>query len=212
MKGLKEYLIEKGVETPMVENGYTSYKKREKIEKSFKEIMFNLGLDLSDDSLEKTPYRVAKMFVDEIFVGLDYNHFPRITTIKNKMGYNQMLIERNINVSSTCEHHFVVIDGNCFIGYIPNERVIGLSKLNRIVKFFSKRPQVQERLTEQIWYALNYILETEDIAVFIEATHFCVKSRGIEDVNSDTITSKIGGVFMDPVVRSEFFHLIKNKN
>ena len=208
---IKNYLIKVGVETPMYCDFNEIKDKKDNISKHFEQIMLNLGLDLNDDSLKETPRRVAKMYCDEIFSGLDYNNFPKITTIENKMNYNQMLVERNINVSSTCEHHFVVIDGNAFIGYIPNKKIIGLSKLNRIVKFFSKRPQVQERLTEQIYYCLKYILETDDIGVVIKAKHYCVKSRGVEDTNSDTITSKLSGDFMNQVVRSEFFNLINEK-
>lgn len=208
---IKNYLIKVGVETPMYCDFNEIKDKKDNISKHFEQIMLNLGLDLNDDSLKETPRRVAKMYCDEIFSGLDYNNFPKITTIENKMNYNQMLVERNINVSSTCEHHFVIIDGNAFIGYIPDKKIIGLSKLNRIVKFFSKRPQVQERLTEQIYYCLKYILETDDIGVVIKAKHYCVKSRGVEDTNSDTITSKLSGDFMNQVVRSEFFNLINEK-
>lgn len=169
-----------------------------------------LDLDLNDDSLIETPRRVAKMYVDEIFYGLDYELFPKCTTVDNKMQYDSMVVERNINVQSNCEHHFVVIDGSCHIGYIPKDKVLGLSKLNRIVQFFSKRPQIQERLTEQIYHALCYILGTDDVAVVIEASHYCVKSRGIQDVNSDTVTSRIGGTFLnDSIVRKEFFDIIK---
>ena len=172
--------------------------------------MLNLGLDLEDDSLIDTPRRVAKMYIDEIFFGLDYDLFPKCTVVNNKMNYKNMVVERNINVQSNCEHHFVIIDGGCHIAYIPNEHVLGLSKLNRIVQFFSKRPQIQERLTEQIYHTLKFILGTDDVAVVIEANHYCVKSRGIQDVNSDTVTSKLGGIFMtNPDLRKEFFDIIK---
>lgn len=176
----------------------------------FKDIMKALGLDLTDDSLTDTPKRVAKMYVKEIFWGLNPSNFPKCTTIENKMGYDEMLIERKISVQSNCEHHFVIIDGFAHVAYIPKDKVLGLSKINRIVEYFAKRPQVQERLTEQIYHALQFILDTDDIAVVIEAKHYCVKSRGVEDVNSDTVTSKMGGDFrQDPVLRNEFLNLLK---
>ena len=209
---VKQFLINKGVETPMVDNGLTDDEKIAEIKDKFTDIMNALGLDLADDSLIDTPSRVAKMYVNEIFFGLDYKYFPKATTVDNKMKYDEMVIERNINVQSNCEHHFVIIDGSCHISYIPKNKVLGLSKLNRIVQFFSKRPQIQERLTEQIYYALSYILETDDIGVIIEASHYCVKSRGIQDVNSDTVTSKMGGCFKsDPEARKEFLSIV-NKN
>jgi GTP cyclohydrolase I len=168
-----------------------------------------LGLDLRDDSLADTPRRVAQMYVDEIFYGLDWRNFPKCTTVENKMGYSSMVVERNINVQSNCEHHFVIIDGRAHVAYIPKRKVLGLSKINRVVEYFAKRPQIQERLTEQIFYALSYILETEDIAVLIQAKHYCVKSRGVADVNSDTVTSKLGGVFLhNTATRSEFMRVV----
>ena len=170
--------------------------------------MTTLGLDLTDDSLIDTPKRVAKMYVNEIFWGLDYEAFPKCTAVSNKMQYDEMVVERCINVQSNCEHHLVVIDGFATVGYIPSRKVLGLSKMNRIVEYFSKRPQIQERLTEQVWHALEYILETDNIAVVIDAQHFCVKSRGVEDVGSSTVTSKLGGMFRkDPTVRAEFMAL-----
>ena len=169
-----------------------------------------LELDLSDDSLKDTPRRVAKMFMNEIFWGLDYDNFPKITTVENKMKYDEMILEKDINVMSVCEHHFVTIHGKAHVAYIPNKKVLGLSKMNRVVEFFSRRPQIQERLTEQIYYALNYILETENVAVVIEAEHFCVKARGVEDSNSSTVTSKLGGDFKsNSSLRQEFLKLIK---
>ena len=210
--GLKvnEYLIEKGVETPSVKSDLTNQEKKDKIAECVKTIMETLSLDLTDDSLIGTPKRVAKMYVDEVFWGLDYHQFPKCTTVQNKMKYDEMVLVRDINVQSNCEHHLVVIDGLCDIAYIPKDKVLGLSKLNRIVEFFAKRPQIQERLTEQIYYALNFILETEDIAVKMKATHYCVKSRGIQDTTSYTITSKIGGVFKtEPEARNEFLTLTK---
>lgn len=150
------------------------------------------------------------MFLNEIFWGLDYKNFPKITTIENKMGYDTMLLERNIKVSSTCEHHFIPMMGVAFVAYLPNKKVIGLSKINRIVEFFSRRPQVQERLVEQIFHTLCMILETDNVAVLIKAEHTCVKLRGVEDINSDTITSKLGGHFLEGgALRNEFFQSIK---
>ncbi|NDG80080.1 MAG: GTP cyclohydrolase I FolE, partial [Synechococcaceae bacterium WB8_1B_057] len=162
--------------------------KIEVIEQLFTQIMQALNLDLSDDSLAETPKRVAKMYVNEIFWGLDWEAFPKCTTVENKMKYDEMVIERNINVQSNCEHHFVVIDGVATVAYIPKDKVLGLSKINRIVEYFSKRPQIQERLTEQVFHALSYILDTANIAVVIDAQHYCVKSRGVEDVGSSTTT------------------------
>lgn len=201
---VNKHLIEKGVETPMNPNSnYTHEDKMQIVEKNFKEIMQVLGLDLKDDSLQDTPSRVAKMFVNEIFTGLDYHNFPKCTAVQNKMSYNEMVTVKNISSLSVCEHHFVTIDGKAKISYIPNGKVLGLSKINRIVKFFSRRPQIQERLTEQIFHALSFILETEDIAVMIEGVHYCVKARGVED-DSFTTTTKLGGKFLSPEVRAEF--------
>ncbi|MDX2128690.1 MAG: GTP cyclohydrolase I FolE [Chloroherpetonaceae bacterium] len=208
-----DFLRSRNVATPQLETGLTDEEKRTIIAKNFTEIMRVLGLDLSDDSLTDTPRRVAQMYVDEIFYGLDWKNFPKCTTVENKMGYSSMVIERNINVQSNCEHHFVIIDGLAQVAYIPKKKVLGLSKINRIVEFFAKRPQIQERLTEQIYYALSYILETEDIAILITAKHYCVKSRGVEDVNSDTVTSKLGGVFIqNSATRSEFMRIVQSAN
>jgi GTP cyclohydrolase IA len=203
-----QHLVACGVETPTVPNNLSRTDKIEIIERKFADIMQTLGLDLSDDSLAETPRRVAKMYVGEIFWGLDYEAFPKCTTVTNKMKYDEMVIERNINVQSNCEHHAVVISGLATVAYIPKDQVLGLSKINRVVEYFSKRPQIQERLTEQIYYALQYILGTDDIAVVVDAQHFCVKSRGVEDTGSSTVTSKLGGVFKtDPAVRMEFFNV-----
>lgn len=207
---IHKHLLANGVETPGVSpNSSVQFAERKDridyIERKFKDIMEALGLDLEDDSLIETPKRVAKMYVNEIFWGLDVEAFPKCTTVENKMGYDEMVVERNINVQSNCEHHFVVIDGGATVAYIPKDKVLGLSKMNRIVEYFSKRPQIQERLTEQIYHALQYILGTDDIAVVIDAEHYCVKSRGVEDVGSSTVTSKLGGVFKtDPTARAEF--------
>lgn len=206
-----EMLLKKGVETPMIVGKTLSLdKKIGKISEYASKIMQTLGLDLSDDSLSKTPRRIAKMYINEIFWGLDYHNFPTITTIDNKMQYENMLIERHIKVNSICEHHFIPIMGEAFIAYIPNKKVIGLSKINRIVEFFSRRPQVQERLVEQIFHTLCYVLDTDNVAVLIKAEHTCVKLRGVEDVNSDTITSRLGGEFLESsALRNEFYQSIR---
>ncbi len=182
--------------------------KIEVIQKHFHAIMLTLGLDLNDDSLKDTPKRVAKMFVNEIFEGLKPQNLPQPTLFENTYKYNQMLIEKNISVSSTCEHHFLPIIGKAHIAYISSGKVIGLSKLNRIVKYFSKRPQVQERLTIQIANHLSEILETEDVAVIIDASHYCVISRGIEDIQSTTITSEFKGKFKEDVMQEKLLRLI----
>jgi GTP cyclohydrolase I len=184
--------------------------KIKKITAYFEGIMEELGLDLTDDSLMDTPSRVAKMYVNEIFWGLDYDAFPKCTTVDNKMKYNEMVCERNINVQSNCEHHFVVIDGLATVAYVPKDRVLGLSKINRIVEYFSKRPQIQERLTEQVFHTLQFILDTEDVAVMIDAQHYCVKSRGVEDTGSSTVTVRLGGGFKtDPSARNEFLSIAR---
>ena len=194
-RAVHNHLVLCGVETPVVGNSLSRTDKIDIIETKFRDIMQTLGLDLSDDSLVETPKRVAKMYVGEIFWGLDYDAFPKCTTVDNKMKYDEMVVERNVNVQSNCEHHFVVIDGVATVAYIPKQKVLGLSKINRVVEYFAKRPQIQERLTEQVYHALQYILETDDIAVVINATHFCVRSRGVEDTGSSTVTSKLGGCF-----------------
>jgi len=205
-----DYLVMVGVETPTRENSLDRKEKIDIIESKFTDIMRVLGLDLDDDSLMETPKRVAKMYVNEIFWGLDYEAFPKCTTVDNKMHYNEMVVERNINVQSNCEHHFVVIDGLATVAYVPKKKVLGLSKINRIVEYFSKRPQIQERLTEQIFHTLCYILETEDVAVMIDAQHYCVKSRGVEDTGSSTVTSRLGGGFKtDPAARQEFYNIAR---
>ena len=209
-----EHLVKMGVETPIKETGQIIDRKDKiaVIEPLFAEIMKTLGLDLTDDSLVDTPKRVAKMYVNEIFWGLDYEAFPKCTAVDNKMKYNEMVCERNINVQSNCEHHFVVIDGLATVAYVPNQKVLGLSKINRIVEYFSKRPQIQERLTEQVFHTLQYILDTEDVAVMIDAQHYCVKSRGVEDTGSSTVTSKLGGGFKtDPAARAEFYQLARRR-
>ena len=210
-QAVHEHLVKMGVETPTISNDIDRKDKIDKIEQHFTAIMQTLGLDLTDDSLVETPKRVAKMYVNEIFWGLDYEAFPKCTTVENKMKYDEMVIERNVNVQSNCEHHFVVIDGLATVGYIPNHKVLGLSKINRVVEYFSKRPQIQERLTEQIYHALQYILETDHIGVVLDAQHYCVKSRGVEDVGSSTVTSKLGGCFKtEPSVRAEFMNIVNS--
>jgi GTP cyclohydrolase IA len=209
-----KHLLSKGLETPITDLvvSQTADEKIAKIAPLFKQIMETLGLDLKDDSLEDTPNRVAKMYVNEIFWGLDYTKFPKCTTIDNKMDYNHsFVLERNVNVQSNCEHHFVVIDGLATVAYIPNKKVLGLSKLNRIVEFFAKRPQVQERLTEQICEAIAFITETEHVAVYIDAAHYCVKSRGIQDTGSSTVTLSTRGLFSaaDSEVRREFLNIAR---
>jgi GTP cyclohydrolase I len=205
-----EHLVKVGVETPTFKVSMDRKDKIAEIEKSFSYIMQVLGLDLNDDSLMETPKRVAKMYVNEIFWGLDYDAFPKCTTVDNKMKYNEMVVERNVNVQSNCEHHFVVIDGLATVAYVPKDKVLGLSKINRIVEYFSKRPQIQERLTEQIFHTLQYILDTEDVAVLIDAQHYCVKSRGVEDTGSSTVTVRLGGGFKNhPEVRNEFYQIAR---
>lgn len=208
---VRDYLVEKGVETPMKPKKETLLQDQKRmIEDATTIIMQTLGLDLEDDSLKETPKRIAKMYVEEIFAGLDYSNFPKITTIENKMKYSTFLLERNIAVKSVCEHHFVAFMGVAYIAYIPGSKVIGLSKINRIVEFFSRRPQVQERLTEQIFHTLCFVLETDNVAVVMKAEHFCVKLRGVEDVNSDTVTAKLGGAFYEKAdLRNEFYQTIK---
>ena len=207
-KKVHEYLVSVGVETPVTDNGLSSTEKINKIEDNFTQILDTLGLDLGDDSLINSPKRIAKMYINEIFWGLDYEAFPKATVVENKMKYNEMVIVKNISVQSYCEHHFVVIDGLACVAYVPKEKVLGLSKINRIVEYFAKRPQIQERLTEQVYHALSFILETDDVAVMIDAQHYCVKSRGVEDTGSSTITSRLGGVFKsDHKARSEFIAL-----
>lgn len=175
------------------------------IENKFREIMDVLGLDLTDDSLSGTPRRVAKMYVKEIFSGLDPKNHPDVKTFDNVYGYDHMLVERDINVNSTCEHHFLPIVGHAHVAYIPNDRVVGLSKLNRIVDHYARRPQVQERLTRQVLEALQELLGTDDVAVVLDAKHLCVSSRGIQDESSSTVTASYGGVFdNDADTRNEF--------
>ncbi|WP_430973984.1 GTP cyclohydrolase I FolE [Sunxiuqinia rutila] len=174
------------------------------IESKFRDIMDTLGLDLNDDSLNGTPHRVAKMFVQEIFKGLNPQASPKISVFENKFQYQEMLVEKNINLNSTCEHHFLPIIGKAHVAYVSSGKVIGLSKINRIVDYYARRPQVQERLTVQIARELKRVLNTEDVAVVIDAKHMCVSVRGIEDESSSTLTAEYGGVFKQQNRREEF--------
>ena len=198
-------LERKGIETPLVPSTLSRDEKYELLKAAFSDIAKVLGLDLGDDSLVETPHRIAKMYLDEVFSGLDYGNFPKISVIDNKMGAEEMVKVDDISVISTCEHHFVTIDGHARVAYIPKEKIIGLSKINRIVRFFAQRPQVQERLTQQIQVSLQTLLETEDVAVKINAMHYCVKARGVMDAGSTTETSALGGAFKkDALVRGQF--------
>ena len=207
---IESHLRSLGVSTPTIPTPTTRQQKIDIVEENVRSILETLGLDLTDDSLMDTPKRVAKMYVNEIFWGLDPKAFPKCTTVENKMNYSEMVLERGISVSSFCEHHFQPIWGKATVAYIPREKVLGLSKMNRIVEYFSRRPQVQERLTEQVAAAMKFVLQTEDVGVLIDAEHFCVKCRGVEDTGCSTVTSKICGDFMDdPQVRMEFLSLAK---
>jgi GTP cyclohydrolase IA len=205
-------LKELGLQTPSIAStlSVSDDIKITEIEKSVAHIMTVLGLDLEDDSLEETPKRVAKMFVNETMWGLKPENFPKMTLIDNKMQYDEMLVEKDITVMSQCEHHLVTIEGKATVAYMPKARVVGLSKLNRIVEYFSRRPQVQERLTAQIFETLKYLLDTEDVAVVIDAKHYCVISRGVQDESSHTVTSALGGAFRNvSTVRQEFLALAR---
>ena len=205
--------ISTNVETPLRQDAFvkSDQQKIEAIQKYFAKIMEELGLDLTDDSLSGTPYRFAKMYVKELFYGLDPSKKPKISTFNNKYGYKKMLIEQNITIDSACEHHFLPIVGHAHIAYVPNKKVIGLSKINRLVDYYSHRPQVQERLCLQILKDLQQSLETNDVIVVINAKHLCVSSRGIKDKNSFTTTTEYGGVFEDINYRNEFFGSLSSK-
>ena len=200
-----------GLETPMKENAFklTDSEKKVKIAVLFEEIMDVLGLDLTDDSLKGTPERVAKMYIDEIFSGLNPKNKPKVALFENKYQYNQMLVEKDITFYSNCEHHFVPIIGKAHVSYISSGKVIGLSKLNRIVNYYARRPQVQERLTNQIAEELKRILGTEDVAVIIDAKHLCVSSRGIKDDSSATVTAFYGGAFNTSAKIAELQNYLK---
>ncbi len=202
---VRNRLIELGLETPLVDTGLSQQQKYRRIKQLMAEVVTTLGLDLNDDSLCETPHRIAKMYVDEIFAGLDYRNFPKVTVIDNKMGVEEMVKVKQVSVTSTCEHHFVTIDGVARVAYIPAGTIIGLSKINRIVRFFAQRPQVQERLTQQVLVALQTLLGTDNVAVTITARHYCVKARGVMDANSATETTALGGAFkVNADTRAEF--------
>ncbi len=205
--------VSNNAETPMREDAFdlSDEEKIEKIRFHFNEIMQTLGLDLKDDSLKGTPLRVAKMFVKEVFGGLHPEREPKASTFDNKYKYGEMLVEKNIVVYSTCEHHFLPIVGRAHLAYISNGTVIGLSKMNRIVDYFAKRPQVQERLTKQIVQAMQRALGTDDVACVIDAKHLCVNSRGIRDIDSSTVTAEFGGQFKNDAKKREFLEYINMK-
>lgn len=198
-------------ETPLRPDAFvkSDEEKMTTIEKHFKSIMEEMGLDLTDDSLKGTPHRVAKMFIKEIFSGLNPANKPKISVFENSYQYDKMLVEANISFNSTCEHHFLPIIGKAHIGYVSNGKVIGLSKLNRIVDYYARRPQVQERMIMQIFNELKTVLNTEDVIVVIEAEHLCVSSRGIKDSSSYTSTIQYGGIFNEKENRNDFFNLMK---
>lgn len=206
-------LLARGLETPLYApvQRQDAGQRKQLIAGHMREVMQLLNLDLTDDSLMETPNRIAKMYVDEIFSGLDYSNFPKITVIENKMKVDEMVTVRDITLTSTCEHHFVTIDGKATVAYIPKDKVIGLSKINRIVQFFSQRPQVQERLTQQVLVALQTLLDTNNVAVCIDAVHYCVKSRGIQDATSATTTTSLGGLFKSSQnTRQEFLRAVRH--
>lgn len=201
------------VETPLRADAFekTDEEKMDAIQHYFKQIMLELGLDLNDDSLSGTPYRVAKMYVKELFYGLNPANKPRLSTFENKYGYKKMLVEQDIVIDSSCEHHFLPITGHAHIGYVPEEKVIGLSKINRLVDYYSHRPQVQERLCLQILKDLQEALETENVIIVLNAKHLCVSSRGIKDKDSSTTTIEYGGCFEEKSYRDEFFQCLNSK-
>ncbi len=203
--------IATSVDTPLRDDAFimSDKEKIEIIERHFREIMLTLGLDLTDDSLKGTPKRVAKMYVQEVFSGLNPENKPKVALFENKYQYKEMLVEKDIMLHSFCEHHFVPIIGKAHVAYISNGNVIGLSKINRIVQYYAKRPQVQERLTLQIANELKKVLKTEDVAILIDAKHMCVSMRGIEDVSSSTVTASYHGKFLEEATKNEFLSIIK---
>lgn len=209
---IRDRLINQGIETPIYRQLGKLPLNPKAIAVHMEAIMLELDLDLNDDSLKDTPKRVAKMYCEEIFGGLNYDNFPKCTTILNAMNYDEMITVK-CQVKSMCEHHFVPFIGTAYIAYIPRLKILGLSKFNRVTDFFSRRPQVQERLTAQIHCALDYILETNDIAIVIKAVHYCVHLRGVQDTTSTTTTSKMSGKFLTvPEARSEFLALTRTTN
>ncbi|VFP83216.1 GTP cyclohydrolase I FolE [Candidatus Erwinia haradaeae] len=208
-----QVLVSYGLETPLriQPHDIDNTNRKKKITEHMTAIMYLLNLNLEDQSLAETPSRIAKMYIDEVFIGLDYANFPKITLIEHKIHIDEIITVRNINLTSICEHHFVMIDGQATVAYIPKNKVIGLSKINRIVQFFASRPQVQERLIQQILVALQIILDTQHVAVFIEATHYCVRARGIRDTTSTTTTTALGGLFKtNNETRQEFIRSVYN--
>lgn len=210
---IHKMLVERGLETPMILDQVRADPgtKIARITEHMTQIMEELGLDLTNDSLIDTPRRIAKMYVNEIFWGLVPENFPKVASVANGLQYDEMVIEHDVSVISQCEHHFVTIDGFATVAYIPGATVIGLSKMNRIVEYFSRRPQIQERLVLQVHAAIEYITKSPSVAVMIHAKHYCVKARGVEDQHSSTTTTKLSGVFKDPTFRArEEFLAIAN--
>jgi len=206
--------ISSSVKTPLRSDAFdkSDIEKIEVIQHHFQKIMEALGLDLSDDSLSGTPYRFAKMYVKELFYGLNPKNKPKLSTFQNKYGYKKMLVEQNITIDSSCEHHFLPITGYAHVAYVPKDKVIGLSKINRLVDYYSHRPQVQERLSLQILEDLQNTLDTKDVIVMISAKHLCVSSRGIKDKNSFTTTVEYGGCFENEAKRKEFLSMVSNQD
>jgi len=205
-----EHLVSLGIETPMILSQVQMplWHKYKKMKTLYTKLLTVMGFDLEDDSLQETPHRLAKMMTSELLTGMDPQNFPRCTTVQNKMKYDEMVIENDITVLSLCEHHLVTIDGKATVAYIPKEKVLGLSKIPRIVDYFCKRGQIQERLTQQIMEALKFILQTDSVAVAIKAKHYCVISRGVKDTSTYTTTSAISGAFCSSAPRQEFLQLI----
>lgn len=208
---IHQTLKDSKVESPFIEGAGAGESVQIPLIKDYIKSLLNvMNLDVNHPSLKETPDRVAEMYVLEAFRGLDYNNFPKCTTIPNESKIDEMIIVRDIAVTSMCEHHLVAFTGIAHVGYVPDKKLLGLSKFNRIVDFFSRRPQVQERLTEQVYYALEHILGTPNVAVIVECVHHCVRLRGVKDVNSSTVTSKMGGLFLaKPEARGEFLKLAK---
>lgn len=207
---IHQALINKGIETPFKPNFKPSPSQQSQIQQKVQEILELLGLDMRNDSLSETPLRIAKMFSQEIFYGLNYANFPEITKLANTLNGQELVQVNNINLNSICEHHFLPIDGVVSVAYLPKEWILGLSKFNRIVDFFAKRPQVQERLTQQILVAFQTLLETEDVAVRVKAQHFCVKARGLEDQNTVTVTQALRGKFLEDSYQQAFLYQCDN--
>lgn len=201
---IAELLSTHGVDNPII-----SAMNYNQVSASLTQLITGLGISLADDSMAKTPERVARFFINELFYGLDYANFPKITFNDNKYGYHEPVISQKISFKSTCEHHLVLINGYAYVSYIPNKQVIGLSKINRVVDFFAKRPQVQERATLQIFHTLQHVLQTEDVAVVLNATHHCITMRGVSDQDVKNMTYQFGGQFKNPELKNEFMRVIK---